>query len=57
MKTLKKEEDRKIRISISMNPELHNLILDNTTNKSKYIEFAMLDYFNKCGIDISKIKL
>ena len=57
MKTLKKEEDRKIRISISMTPYLHNLILDSTTNKSKYIEFAMLDYFNKCGIDTSKIKL
>jgi len=57
MKKLKNEEDRKIRISISMNPELHNLILDNTTNKSKYIEFTMLDYFNKCGIDTSKIKL
>jgi len=57
MKTLKKEEDRKIRISISMSPELHDLILDSTTNKSKYIEFAMLDYFNKCGINTSKIKL
>lgn len=57
MKILKKEEDRKIRISISMPPKLHNLILDDTTNKSKYIEFAMLDYFNKCGINISKIKL
>ena len=57
MKKLKKEEDRKIRFSISMSPELHNLIDCNTTNKSKYIEYAMLEYFNKCGIDISKIKL
>ena len=57
MKKLKKETDRKIRFSISMSPELHNLICINTTNKSKYIEFAMLEYFSKCGADISKIKL
>jgi len=57
MKKLKKESDRKIRFSISMSPELHNLIDINTTNKSKYIEFSMLEYFSKCGIDTSKIKL
>jgi hypothetical protein len=57
MKKLKKEEDRKIRLSISMNPNLYNLIDINTTNRSKYIEFAMLDYFSKCGINVSKIKL
>lgn len=57
MKKLKKEEDRKIRFSISMSPELYDLIDYNTTNKSKYIEYAMLEYFNKCGINISKIKL
>lgn len=57
MKTLKTEEDRKIRLSISMKPELFNDINDNTTNRSKYIEFAMLDYFSKYGIDTKKIKL
>lgn len=57
MKKLKKEEDRKKRLSISMSVELYKLIDDNTTNKSKYIEFAMLEYFSKCGIDVSKIKL
>jgi len=57
MKKLKKESDKKIRFSISMSPELHSLIDNNTTNKSKYIEFAMLEYFSKCGIDVSKIKL
>lgn len=57
MKMLKKEEDRKIRLSISMNPKLYDLIDNNTTNRSKYIEFAMLDYFSKCGIYIKKIKL
>ena len=57
MKKLKKEEDRRIRFSISMNPNLYNTLEDKTTNKSRYIEFALLEYFNKCGIDILKIKL
>ncbi len=57
MKKLKKEEDRKIRLSISMNIELYKLINENTTNKSRYIEFAILEYFSRCGIDVSKIKL
>ena len=57
MKKLKKDEDRRIRISISMSPELYKMIEENTTNKSKYVEFGMLEYFSKCGIDTSKIKI
>ena len=57
MKKLKKDVDRRIRVSVSMNPILHELIVDNTTNKSRYIEFAILEYFSKNGIDVSKIKL
>lgn len=57
MKKLKKEEDRRIRFSISMNPELYNILEDRTTNKSRYIEFVLLDFFNKYDIDVSKIKL
>lgn len=57
MKRLKKEEDRKIRLSISMSPNLYENIDINTTNRSKYIEYAMLEYFSKCGIDVIKIKL
>lgn len=57
MKKLKKSEDRRIRISISMSPNLYNLIENNTTNKSKYIEYAMVEYLNKSGIDVSKIKI
>jgi len=57
MKKLKKEEDRRTRLSISMSPDLYKLIDDNTTNKSKYIEHAILEYFYRCGIDVSKIKI
>lgn len=57
MKKINSEKDKRIRISISMNPELHDMIVDNTTNKSKYIERAILEYFSKNDIDTSKIKL
>lgn len=57
MKKLKKEEDRRIRISISIDPILYNTIEENTTNKSRYIEFALLEFLNKTGLDVSKILL
>lgn len=57
MKKLKKEENRRIRFSITIKPELNNMIIENTTNRSRYIEFALLKYFKKCGLDTSKIKL
>ena len=57
MKKLKKEEDRKVRLSISINPTIYDIINDNTTNKSRYIEYAVLEFFKKNGLDTSKIKL
>ena len=57
MRRIKKDEERKVRISITIAPELNEIIEDLSNNKSKYIEYALLEYFNKCGIDTSKIKL
>lgn len=57
MKKLKKEEDRRIRFSISINPIIYNTIEEKTTNKSRYIEFALLEFLNKNGLDVSKIIL
>jgi hypothetical protein len=57
MKKLKKEEDRRKRISITLSPEINELLKDNTTNKSRYIETSLLNYFNKCGLDTKNIKL
>ena len=31
--------------------------LKDLTNKSKYIEYSLLEYFTKCGLDTSNIKL
>lgn len=57
MRRIKKDEERKVRISITIAPELNEIIEGLSNNKSKYIEYALLEYFNKCGIDTSKIKL
>ena len=57
MRRIKKDEERKVRISITIAPELNEIIEGLSNNKSKYIEYALLEYFNKCGIDTSKLKL
>lgn len=56
MRRIKKDSERKIRISITMAPEI-NEIISVYVNKSSYIEYALLEYFNECGLDTSKIKL
>ena len=57
MKKLKDEKNRRKRLSVCINAEIYRLIEDNTTNKSRYIEFALLNYYKECGLDVSKIKL
>jgi len=57
MRRIKKDDERKIRISITIDPDLNSSIEELTNNKSKYIEYALLEYFNKCGLDTSKIRL
>jgi hypothetical protein len=57
MKRIKKEVERKIRISITIDPEINRIIEETTNNKSRYIEYALLQYFIKCGLDTSKIRL
>ena len=57
MRRIKKDEERKIRLSISISPEINEIIVNLTNNKSKYIEYALLEYFSKCGLDVSKIKI
>jgi len=57
MKRIKKEDERRVRISITISPDLNMLLEQTTNNKSKYIEYALLEYFNKNGLDISKINI
>lgn len=57
MKRIKKDDERRIRISITISPDLNTILEDITNNKSKYIEYALLEYFDKNGLDISKINI
>lgn len=54
---MKKTENRKKTISVSLNPEILKLLNDETSNRSNYLDWALLEYFKKNGVDVSKIKL
>lgn len=54
---MKTSDDKKKKISIAINPELLKLLDNKTSNRSNYIDCMLLEYFNKIGEDISKIKL
>jgi len=50
-------EERKIKITISISPELLKILDDKTSNRSNYLDWVLLEYFNKLDEDTSKIKL
>ena len=54
---MKKSINKKIKISITLNPEILKLLDDKTSNRSNYLDWILLKYFNTLGEDISKIKL
>jgi len=47
MKRIKKQTERRVRLSISISADLNRTLEDISNNKSKYIEYALLDYFLK----------
>lgn len=54
---MKREIQKKIRISVSLNHEIMNILNDKTSNRSNYLDWVLLEYFSKLGEDTSKIKL
>jgi hypothetical protein len=54
---MKKPTDKKKKISISLNPEIIKMLDDKTSNRSNYLDWLLLEYFNNLGEDISKVKL
>lgn len=54
---MKSEENKKVKISIAINPELLKILDDKTSNRSNYVDYVLLEYFNKLCIDTTKIKL
>ena len=53
MKRIKKEDERRVRISITISPDLNMLLEQTTNNKSKYIESALIEYFEKKSIYVT----
>ena len=54
---MKKSKNKKVVISVSISPGSLKLLNEKTSNRSNYLDWALLEYFKKNGIDISKIKL
>lgn len=52
-----KIKQKKVRITITLDRNLANIIDEKTNNRSKYMEYVLEYYFTSLGIDVSKIKL
>jgi hypothetical protein len=46
---LMKPEDRKIKFSVTINPEINNQLEDLKINKSKLINWLLQEHFNQIG--------
>ena len=47
MKPRKKPEDRKVKISVTLSPNINKRLEDELTNKSKLIEKLLREYYGK----------
>jgi len=54
---MKDPKNKKVKISIAINPKILKLLDDKTSNRSNYLDWVLLEYFNKIGEDIKNIKL
>lgn len=48
---------KKDNVSITLNPEIIKMLNDETNNKSKLIEWLLLNYFTKIGKDTKNIMI
>ena len=54
---MKREIQKKIKISVSLDQDIVKLLNEKTSNRSHFLDWVLLQYFSKMGEDISKIKL
>jgi hypothetical protein len=47
MRPTLKEEDKKVKITITLNPEINKRMEDELTNKSRLIEKLLIEYYGK----------
>lgn len=45
------------KLSITIQPDIVNLIDEKTSNRSSLVNWILKEYFNTIGEDVSKIKL
>ena len=45
MKTKIKDEDKKVKLSITISPKINDIMVKNMTNKSKIIEKLLKEYY------------
>lgn len=57
MRRVKNDDERRVRISITISPSLNDIIEGLSDNRSNYIELILCEYFKKNNIDVSKIKI
>jgi hypothetical protein len=57
MRRVKNDDERRVRISITISPSLNDIIERLSDNRSNYIELILCEYFKKNSIDVSKIKI
>ena len=48
---------KKDNVSITLSPEITKMLNDETNNKSKLIEWLLLNYFNNIGKDTKNIMI
>jgi hypothetical protein len=54
---MKRQVQKKVIISVSLNPDIVDILNDKTSNRSQYLDYVLLQYFHSLGEDITKIKL
>jgi hypothetical protein len=47
MRPVLKKEDRKVKITITLNPEINKRMEDELTNKSRLIEKLLIEHYGK----------
>ena len=48
---------KKVGTTFTINPKILKMLDDKTSNRSNYLDWLLLEYFEKLGEDITKIKL
>ena len=51
------KRQKKITISVSISRDLFDILNEKTSNRSGYLDRALLEYFNKLGVDTTKVIL